>query len=394
MYQQGIQEVNMDPNETTALICTADDAPTIEFTLPPRDEPYTSEEIPETIIIEPTDETQSERIPLSRILRRTITGLLICVTLTVAGICIGHAVSDIRFEPDSIPAALLTTLSAGEVHAAEIVPDNRKITAADLPDTGLNPVAAPETAETEPDEPREPSPLTITNETPYTPDPDAILAKERAVPPLEQLTGLYGENAPVVLILSTHATESYAGHEDTNYRTTDDSENVIRTASVIAEILENAGIGVIHCKTRFDEDDFTMAYYNASLEIRAQLRDHPSVQYIIDVHRDSVQANDGTYLAMESDGLAQLMFVVGTDHGGSGHTGWEDNLALAARLHTAMESENPGLMRSLNLRSASFNQQYTKGSLILEIGSCAGSLEGALKSAEIFANALADEIIG
>jgi len=169
---------------------------------------------------------------------------------------------------------------------------------------------------------------------------------------------------------------------------------VIRTAALIAETLEEAGIGVIHCRTKFDEEDFTLAYYNASLEIRSQLRDNPSIRYIIDVHRDSVQNTDGTYLAMETDGMAQLMFVVGTDHGGSGHAGWEDNLALAARLHTAIEEEHPGIMRAVNIRSASFNQQYTQGSLILEIGSCAGSLENALKSAGLFAKALADEIIG
>jgi stage II sporulation protein P len=107
-----------------------------------------------------------------------------------------------------------------------------------------------------------------------------------------------------------------------------------------------------------------------------------------------IQAEDGTYIAMESDGLARMMFVVGTDHGGSGHTGWEDNLALAARLHTALEQSTPGLMRPVNLRSASFHQQYTSGSLILELGSCAGSLDSAVRSAELFAEILTDEIIG
>ena len=61
-----------------------------------------------------------------------------------------------------------------------------------------------------------------------------------------------------------------------------------------------------------------MAYYNASLEIRRVLKEYPSVSYIIDVHRDSVELSDGTHypLKAEADGhiAAQLMFVVGTDH--------------------------------------------------------------------------------
>lgn len=376
----------MDQKETTALVLY-DNAPTIEFQLPSGDEAYSG---PETIIIEPDRQETTERIPISAVLRRVISGILIGSALTTAGICAGHALSDIPLDREDVPAFFMAALSAGEVHTTPAAL-YRCTAPAPSPDLPVSPVEYPQ--QTDPKPAREPSPLTLTNETPYTPDPFS-LAENRAIPSLDSLKAEYGSDAPFVLILSTHATESYSGHESEGYRTSDDSENVIRTASVIAQTLEEAGIGVIHCRTRFDEEDFTLAYYNASLEIRAQLRDHPSVQYIIDVHRDSVQAADGTYMAMESDGLAQMMFVVGTDHGGSGHTEWEDNLGLAARLHTALEKENPGVMRPLNLRSASFNQQYTKGSLILEIGSCAGSLENAVKSARLFGKAFADEIIG
>ena len=88
------------------------------------------------------------------------------------------------------------------------------------------------------------------------------------------------------------------------------------------------------------------------------------------------------------------MFVIGTDHGGSGHTGWTDNLSLAARLHTAIDSAHDGIMRSINIRSASFNEQYTKGSLLVEVGATASTIEEAKLGGEIFANFLADEIIG
>lgn len=368
----------MEQNETTALIPFADDAPTIEFTLPPREEPYT-----ETIVIETEEKTRGSAV---KFLKRFAAGFLSGITIAAAGVCAVHAAASFSPEADDIPTALLAMLSVGEIHCTAPLPETQKVSAADMPDTILHPLSPP--PEEKPA--REPNPLTIQSEPPYTPDIDALLARERAIPPLDGSAAA----EPVVLILSTHATESYRENADTGYRTPDDTQNVILPAAVIAEYLQKAGIGVIHARTRFDEEDFTLAYYNASLEIRKQLRDHPSIRYIIDVHRDSVQDADGTYLAMETDGLAQLMFVVGTDHGGSGHSGWEDNLALAVRLHTAMETENPGLMRPVNLRSASFNQQYTSGSLILEIGSCAGSLDSAVRSAEIFARALADEILG
>ena len=370
----------MDQNETTALVVYSD-SPDIEFTLPGSEEAYTAAA---------ADTVHPRRISPAAVLRRVICGFFIGCTLITAGICAGHIFSENPVSREDIPAFLLASLSAGEVHASPAA--HYHCTApAPSPDPPAAPVEYPQLPEN--DVRKEPSPLTLTNETPYNPDPD-VLAENRVIPPLDELKAVYGNDAPFVLILSTHATESYSGHEAEGYRTSDDRENVIEVAGVIAETLKEAGIGVIHCRTRFDEEDFTLAYYNASLEIRAQLRDHPSLQYIIDVHRDSVQAADGSYLAMESDGLAQMMFVVGTDHGGYGHADWEENFGLAARLHNAMEASCPGIMRPVNLRSASFNQQYTKGSLILEIGSCAGSLENALKSAALFAEALRDEIIG
>jgi stage II sporulation protein P len=89
-----------------------------------------------------------------------------------------------------------------------------------------------------------------------------------------------------------------------------------------------------------------------------------------------------------------MMFVVGTDHGGSGHTGWQDNLALAARLQKSLSGDCSTLMRDINLRSASFNAQYTSGSLLVEIGSCASTLDEAKNAAELFADHLAREILG
>ena len=88
------------------------------------------------------------------------------------------------------------------------------------------------------------------------------------------------------------------------------------------------------------------------------------------------------------------MFVIGTDHGGSDHTEWEDNLALAARVQSAISADHPTLMRSINLRSASFNEQYTKGSLLIEVGATASTLDEAKLGAEILAEYLAQEIIG
>ncbi|MBQ2278009.1 MAG: stage II sporulation protein P, partial [Clostridia bacterium] len=68
--------------------------------------------------------------------------------------------------------------------------------------------------------------------------------------------------------------------------------------------------------------------------------------------------------------------------------------ALAVRLQKSLSGDCPALMRDINLRSASFNAQYTSGSLLVEIGSCASTLDEAKNAAELFADHLAREILG
>ena len=247
----------------------------------------------------------------------------------------------------------------------------------------------------------------LTNETGYAPDL-AECASRRAVPPLAVLRERYGEDAPVVLILHTHGTEAYAECAEGGYRSTDPSLSVLSVGRLLADRLCEAGIPTVRLDTLFDARDFNMAYYAAAAAIRETLERYPSISYIFDLHRDSIELGDGTVYAAcasvgsaSSDGsggnggrAAQMMFVVGTDEAGAEHPDWRDNLGLAVRLQTALSREYPYLMRDINLRAASFNEQYSSGSLLIEIGSSGCALGEAKEAAELLARALVREITG
>ncbi len=237
----------------------------------------------------------------------------------------------------------------------------------------------------------------LVNETPYEVDLNALASAEPAVPPYHELVENYGSTAPVVLILHTHATESYADTYADDFRSQDNTKNVTSIGKLVADRLTENGIAVIHCTEQFDYPDFNMAYYNAALAIKRYITEYPSISYILDIHRDSILSGEqyvSPVTERNGQSTAQMMFVIGTDHGGSGHTGWRDNLALAARLQKSLHGDCPTLMRDINLRSASFNEQYTSGSLLVEIGSCASTLEEVRNAAERFADHLTKEIIG
>lgn len=238
--------------------------------------------------------------------------------------------------------------------------------------------------------------LGLINETPYTPDLSALANTAPVIDSYAALESIYGKDCPAVLILHTHGTEAFADQAEVGYHTTDESRNILQVGKALSDVLTENGIGVIHCTELFDEESFDMAYYNAARYIRETLEEHPSIRYILDIHRDAITNADGIGirpLSVENDTeYAQLMFVVGTDHGGSGHTEWETNLALASRLQSAIHADHPTLMRDINLRSASFNAQYAPGALLIEAGAACSNLEEAVRSIRILGEAMVEEI--
>ncbi len=236
----------------------------------------------------------------------------------------------------------------------------------------------------------------LSNETPYNPDLASLLARDNAVAVWK---GEGVQKAPLVLIIHTHATEAYSEDGALWYdadtvapRTEDITKNVVAVGSVMAEVFRDEGIPTLHCTILHDKEAYKDSYNRAAATIKSYLEKYPSIKYVFDVHRDSLIREDGEKLRpiAEIDGraAAQVMSVVGTDYKGAPHADWESNLSLAAKLLCRLDESYTSLSRRINLRGASFNQQYTSGSLLLEIGSCGNSLEEAKFSAELVAKEL------
>ncbi len=215
----------------------------------------------------------------------------------------------------------------------------------------------------------------------YRPDLNALLTRE--------LDWSLRSDSPTVLILHSHATEGYSGTED--YRSLEESENMIAIGEEIARALEAGGISVIHDKTYHDHPDYDRSYGNARSTITSYLQEYPSIRLVLDIHRDASDDPAGQLITSATVGgqrSAQLMMVVGTDAGGNYHPDWQENLALALKLTVLLEQENPGITRPISLRSERFNMDLTQGSLLVEVGAAGNTLQ----ESKIAANALAQAI--
>ena len=224
----------------------------------------------------------------------------------------------------------------------------------------------------------------------YSVDAQALLCK-----PLSwDLT----RDGPAVLILHTHATESYtpAGEDvyqaSSAYRTLDEDYNMLRVGDRLAQLLRRQGIQVLHDRTLHDHPSYNGSYGAARNTIEQYLKEYPSIRMVLDIHRDAAELAGGVQLTTNAvvDGKAssQLMMVVGSDAGGLYHPGWQENMALALKLHTVLEKNNPGLCRPISFRTERFNQDMTPGAMLIEVGAAGDTLQQALTAAEALAEGI------
>ena len=238
----------------------------------------------------------------------------------------------------------------------------------------------------------------IQNETGLTPDLSALLSR-----PIKSDSGveyMSQNNSPKVLILHTHGTEAYSKDGAVSYRdeggelarSNDPTESVVALGVLLAEKLNRLGIPTVHSSVLHDKEQYRNAYERAEETIVKYMERYPTIELVIDLHRDSVIKSTGELVrpVTLSDGqaAAQVMCVVGSDWNGEENPNWERNLALSLKLREQLNQACPKLCRPSYLKGSTYNQELAPYSLLLEIGSAGNSLQEAIRSTYLVAEAL------
>ena len=117
---------------------------------------------------------------------------------------------------------------------------------------------------------------------------------------------------------------------------------------------------------------------------------YPGIRFILDVHRDALEDKAGhqyKVVTREDPDCAQVSLVMG-----SSWEGWQENLKFAVAVQQHLTESHPTLMRPLTLRNSDYNEYFTTGSLLVEVGAAGNSLDEALKAAQLFGHGLAEVI--
>ena len=198
------------------------------------------------------------------------------------------------------------------------------------------------------------------------------------------------EDVPQILIYHTHGSEGYADSVEG-----DPNTSVIAVGNRLTQILQDTyGYHVLHDTGIYDTDR-DHAYNVAAPAIQKILQDHPSIEVVIDLHRDGVA--DTTRLATNINGvdMAQVMFFNGLSKTtATGDIDYlrnpyiEDNLAMSLKMQLAATELYPGFTRKIYLKSYRYNMHLCPKSLLIEVGAQTNTLQEAVNAMDPLAQVL------
>ena len=195
---------------------------------------------------------------------------------------------------------------------------------------------------------------------------------------------------PQILIYHTHSQEAFADSEP--------GENVVAIGDYLAELLEAKGFGVLHDRSVYDlrdgELDRNKAYTYALEGISGILQENPSIQVILDIHRDGVGEN--VHLVSEVNGkpTAQIMLFNGLSQTPEGPVEYlpnpyrDDNLAFSFQLQLKAAAWYPGYTRKIYLKGLRYNLHLRPRSVLVEVGAQTNTYEEARNAMEPLAEIL------
>ena len=203
---------------------------------------------------------------------------------------------------------------------------------------------------------------------------------------------------PQILIMHTHATESYipmaTDSYDENYafRSTDNTKNMTAVGKVMADTLNSLGYNTLQDTTLHDYPSYNGSYDNSKETVEKYLRQYPSIKIVLDIHRDAVERN-GSIIApvvtINGTEYAQIMIISGRDNGYMNMPNYRENLKFATMVQNSVAGLYPGMARPVLFDYRNYNQQLTTGSILVEIGTHGSTLTRAKNSAAAFAQGLA-----
>lgn len=206
---------------------------------------------------------------------------------------------------------------------------------------------------------------------------------------------------PQILIYHTHSQEGFADSKEGN-----PEDTVVGVGNYLTELLQNQyGYQVIHNTDTFDvvngEIDRNSAYDYSLEMVNRILEEYPSIEVVIDLHRDGVAEDRRLVTEVNGKPTARFMFFNGLSYSAlNGEVTYlpnpyvQENLAFSFQLNLEAARYYPGLSRNIYLSSLRYNLHVRPRAILLEAGAQTNTVQEVKNAMEPFAEILARVLQG
>ncbi len=199
-------------------------------------------------------------------------------------------------------------------------------------------------------------------------------------------------DAPQILLYHTHSQEGYADSVPG-----DDNTTIMGVGAYLAEVLQNTyGYKVLHHLGKYDVESRDNAYARSLPEIKQLLDENPSIEVVIDLHRDGINEESGK-LVTQVDGrdTAMFMFFNGISKTNSqGQIDYlpnpylQDNLAFSLQMKMKADEYYPGVARKNYINGYRYNMHLKARTILIELGAQNNTFAEAINACDILAHLL------
>ena len=203
---------------------------------------------------------------------------------------------------------------------------------------------------------------------------------------------------PQILIYHTHSQETYIDYPENPEAT------IVGVGAYLTQLLEERGYRVIHDTSCYDMKGGTLersqAYTYALDGINGILQKYPSIQVVLDLHRDGVDENTRLVTEVNGKDTAKLMLFNGISQTPDGPIEYlpnpnrEANLAFSFQMQLLASEQYPDLMRKIYLKGLRYNQHVRARAALIEVGAQTNTYAEALNAMEPLADILCQVLDG
>lgn len=195
---------------------------------------------------------------------------------------------------------------------------------------------------------------------------------------------------PQILIYHTHSQETFADSV-----AGDESTSIVGVGEYLASILRDKyGYNVLHHTASYDKESRDYAYSNSLPEIEELLAEYPSIEVVIDLHRDEMPEDRRLVVDLQGRPTAQFMFFNGLSRTTRGNIEYlenphlADNLAFSFQMQAVCNEYYPGLARRIYLKAYRYNMHLCPKTLLIELGAQNNTVEEAMNACDPLAQVL------